>query len=559
MSTLFSQDLRARLGVILALALLPILVFSIWEAYNDYNKEVLMQNQLLEDVANNAVNDIVGIVRTTKFIMKIAASTTSIEECKNDVTRILENFPRMYNMVVSEPDGTINCTGREIRSYDSIRDAAKDVTITRPFYIDLPEVEASETGPEGVIVMTYGQYVGDELDRVVLTGFDVSVLNRMRERSDLPKDTKISLLSPNGKLLLGDLSVEDTVRRDWIFQARDGKKHESAYVNQLGDKQHVDIFNADGSDLFIVISAPEKSLLSQNKLKPLISLAIPLFAWLFGFVAIWLSTDRLLLVHLRQMRANMLKFARGQTEIRVGKLQDAPDTITELGRAYDRMADTVVKREGELRVSLDEKETLLREIHHRVKNNLQIVISLLNIQERKLKSKSALAAIRESRNRINAISLVHKELYESEDITLIEMSKFITQITTNLRRALLANNEKVNVVLDINCRALDSDRATPLALFIVEAFTNSVKHGVPYGGQIDISVEDVDDQITVRIIDNGKCLSRGVEISDEVELGSDSTGMGNRLMSGFARQLSGQYAAKITDEGYETTLSFPVV
>ena len=381
----------------------------------------------------------------------------------------------------------------------------------------------------------------------------MSVLSRLKDRSNIPADTDISILSPSGKILLGSLNANTQQRRDWIFQARNKDILKTEFQNTDDDAREIMILNAENTDLHIAVSTPKANLLSSNKLKPLSTLTFPLLAWLFGFIAIWVSLDRLLLVHLRTMRRALLGFARGHTDVRIGEMDEAPDHISELGRAFDRMAEMVDKREIELKESLSEKENLLREIHHRVKNNLQIVISLLNIQERKLDDERGLEAIRESRNRINAISLVHKELYESGDLRFIEMSPFIKQIVTHLRRALLSSAKNIKINVDVNCKPVDSDTATPIALFIVEAMTNSVKHGIGKNGVIDIHISQDDGTTYIKVSDDGSGHNKAVTQAKD----KPHKGMGERLMSGFARQLSGDYHSEQTPNGYISQLNFP--
>ena len=111
---------------------------------------------------------------------------------------------------------------------------------------------------------------------------------------------------------------------------------------------------------------------------------ISILAWAIGFFSLWVTTDRLVFSHLRKIKAASDSFSLGDLKARVGPMDNAPIRISELGQAFDDMADNIRERETRMLDNLDEKETLLREIHHRVKNNLQIIISLLNIQERKL-------------------------------------------------------------------------------------------------------------------------------------------------------------------------------
>ena len=134
-----------------------------------------------------------------------------------------------------------------------------------------------------------------------------------------------------------------------------------------------------------------------------------------------------------------------------------------------------------------------------------------------------------------------------EDVSAISMDRFLQQLSTQLGRALLTDRVGIRIKTDIECRPLGSDRATPVALFIVEAVTNSVKHGVHDGGQILIKVTDKDDIITAQVQDSGEGIASETK----------TTGMGNKLMQGFARQLSGSYSTQTNDSGFETSISFP--
>ena len=197
-----SHDLRVRFGFILGLALLPLLMFSVWQSYNDYQREIDIETTLLRDVADDAVRDVVESLSTTRSVMRIAAETMDPENCAPDINQILTSFPRLYNVVMSKPDGTVLCTGRLIRSPNSIQDAALRVSEERPFFIELPNIAQSDVGPENVIVVTYGKYEDGKLQNIVLAGFDVSLLNRLKDISELPKDTELSILSPSGLSLI---------------------------------------------------------------------------------------------------------------------------------------------------------------------------------------------------------------------------------------------------------------------------------------------------------------------------------------------------------------------
>ncbi|WP_409432259.1 sensor histidine kinase [Litorimonas sp. RW-G-Af-16] len=274
-------------------------------------------------------------------------------------------------------------------------------------------------------------------------------------------------------------------------------------------------------------------------------IAVSVLAWIFAYFAIWMTTDKLVFSHLRSIKSASDRFSTGDLTTRVGLMTDAPSRIQDLGLAFDNMAENISDREMRLLDNLQEKETLLREIHHRVKNNLQIIISLLNMQERKLKDPKSLEAIHETRSRINAISLVHRGLYEGNDLRVIDMPVFLSRLVNELQVGLLAKDQNVTVKVDIHPVQLEPDTAIPVALFIVEALTNAMKHGVKSGGVVDIKLEKSNNHMTVSVADDGPGSHKNAV-----------KGTGSKLMAGFARQLSGSLAEENTPTGYRVMLTF---
>jgi two-component system, sensor histidine kinase PdtaS len=184
---------------------------------------------------------------------------------------------------------------------------------------------------------------------------------------------------------------------------------------------------------------------------------------------------------------------------------------------------------------LKEKDWLVREIHHRVKNNLQIVMSLLNTQSAYLTDEKALSAIRESQNRVQAIALLHQKLYQSEDLAVIDMPSYVKEVMEYLAENLDARH-RIDFEVDVAQVALDVSQAVPLGLIINEAITNSIKYAFPNGnkGYIRVSMETGGDgRMLVTIHDNGIGLPEGYDL-----LHSPSLGMS--LMKGLSKQLDGE-------------------
>ncbi len=196
-----------------------------------------------------------------------------------------------------------------------------------------------------------------------------------------------------------------------------------------------------------------------------------------------------------------------------------------------------------------EKEWLVKEIHHRVKNNLQIVISLLNVQSDYLDNPSALNAIQESRERMQAIALIHQKLYQPNYGTLIKMKSYIEEMAGYLGN--FSGSKQVFFKLDIEDIGLDVSQAVPLGLILNEGITNSLKYAFVPGqkGTISITLHQTgDDDIALTISDNGKGFP------DKLDFFSNKS-LGIQLINLFAEQLDGQVHFE-NNKGAQIKLSF---
>ena len=139
--------------------------------------------------------------------------------------------------------------------------------------------------------------------------------------------------------------------------------------------------------------------------------------------------------------------------------------------------NTLINRQKqEIEQKVKERETMLRELHHRVKNNLQTIYSMLEIQSRKLKDPEAKAVIRSNIDRVWAMALVHHKLYRDENLTQINISHYINDLTTNVLRTNRNIGRKISIKQEIGIKTLEADIAIPLGLIINELLTNAIKH-----------------------------------------------------------------------------------
>ncbi len=176
--------------------------------------------------------------------------------------------------------------------------------------------------------------------------------------------------------------------------------------------------------------------------------------------------------------------------------------------------------EEKTRHSLKEKEVLLKEVHHRVKNNLQIILSILNLQYANVSDKKTLELLQDVRSRIKAMSFIHELLYQANDFSSINFSQYISNITTNLVYS-YSKDHTVNLTLDVGEVFLDLDRAIPCGLIINELLTNALKYAFAEQeeGEISILLKQTDEYIKLVIADNGKGFPMNIDYRNTESLG----------------------------------------
>lgn len=210
----------------------------------------------------------------------------------------------------------------------------------------------------------------------------------------------------------------------------------------------------------------------------------------------------------------------------------------------------ILQKNEQLQHFLTEKEWLIREIHHRVKNNFHIVASLLEIQSSYLKNKEALSAIKESQHRIHSMSIIHQKLYQSETLSTIHMPEYIYELVEYLRES-YSIRENISFSLQIDNIALNHASAITLGLILNEAITNAIKYAFAKNqdGKIAISLSHISDsQLLLSIADNG----RGLPVDFDSKIGAS---MGMELLQGLTDDLGGSFSIE-TNNGTHIKVIF---
>ncbi|MDO8873312.1 MAG: PAS domain S-box protein [Methanoregula sp.] len=249
-----------------------------------------------------------------------------------------------------------------------------------------------------------------------------------------------------------------------------------------------------------------------------------------------------------------IKDKEGHIQSYQGTIRDVTEQrqAEELQRHFTEELELKVRsRTQELEASLEEKGILLREVHHRVKNNLQIIISLVNLQMRKLDDPLLKQVMAETQNRVRAMSLVHEKLYQSESLSLIDFADYIRFLATRLFSFYAIDTRKVALKLELGKILLDINTAIPLGLVINELVSNSLKHAFPddRSGTIRISSGYDNGSIRLEVGDDGIGMPPDLDWKNLESLGF-------RLVNSLVDQLDGKIICE-KDGGTVFIISLP--
>lgn len=542
-----SSGLRRRLIVTLAIALTPVLLLGAASAYMDAREALKTRRNELVLVAGAAVDGVNQSVNEAQLLLGLFKDDVGTTQCANIYDKLRPSLPSLTSVIRFDADGMALCsssgkTGFEMSNPDWNRSLQHELPMLRTdaFYGTTTEdwifaVFARVDKPDG------------NYDGSVAIGLRARALAGFARASILPEGVEVAIADIDGRVFGSEHFAQ--VSPDWV-KATAETRAAKMFVLARKDAPRMDVVvkPVGASNVFAVISRESPGFWSEFTLQPVTSLGLPLMAFSIALLAVWLAIDSLVLRWLTRLIRIARVYGAGHYTFRASDaMGSAPAEITELADAMEDMAADIDQRDKDLKEAVAVRDAAVKEIHHRVKNNLQIVTSFLNLQGRQLQDPEARQAIAAARHRIDALAIVHQTLYQHERLEMVSMRLFLTGLIDHLAEALGTDAMKITITQSYEDIERPADDAIPIALFIVEVVTNAIKYAFPDGqsGKIAITLESRrDGGVLLGVTDNGAGFDVGGEDAPQ-------GGLGSKLMNAFARQLRAQL--EITSEPGEGT------
>ena len=547
-----ATTIRVRLGVALALALAPVLLLGAGQSILAYQREAADRQRVLLAAAQRSAASARAQMESAAILLETLGPGAIGVDCSRRLSEIKHRLPGYANLIRFDRLGRVACFAESVPADPERMERpwfrALDADGKRFVTFDPGVAYADESAVLMAIRAPDPQYGYSVLAAVI----PLTSLQPREADPSLRGEVEVAIVDPEGRLLdatkkggfpegLAAWVTQATQKGSYLAYAKDREGVRRAYsVARLYD------------NLFVILSAPSRGLFATAWLDPLSGIVFPLIAFVVALAAVFFAAERGVgrwIIYLQRVAAI---YARGRFTVRPLQADRAPPEIRELAETLDHMAATIVARDASLHDSLAQKDALMREIHHRVKNNLQVISSLLSMQERALSDPGARQAMSDTRQRITALALIYRALYQGSDIKHVDLKPFLEELTGQLLAGDMSAHGSVRTEVRADRLVIDPDKLAPLALFAVEAVTNAQKHALSeQGGSLVVEFKVNGPEAELAIRDDGG--GRGSPPDPDA-----IKGVGRTLMNAFARQLRGLATLERNEQGGLTArLVFP--
>ena len=525
--------LRRRLQVIITLALLPVVLVSIFQGVARANLGITnVRDRLLQSARTVAAGD-QNLLAAAEQVLRAVGSLSEVRgmngNCDGVLADTLIGVRYFSNLSRIDADGRVACSamalahGLSVKEYAVFKDAQKSDGM-----VVSNELVNRITGQPVIGGMLALRKPDGSFDGTVAISLDVHWIDYMMRAANLPRGAVVAVYDRSGNVIATNNKAVGTVIAKAAI-ASGANNDVSSAIDNRGDLWRFGNASLMGNSIFVAFAMGQSRLFSSTYLHVGLDFALPILMIGFAWFAIWLATDRQVTQWINYLRRIAAAYRSGHYAIRPD-LADAPVEFKLLGDALSDMAEGIQDRDRRLREAVDMKTTLIKEIHHRVKNNLQIVMSLLSIQANQVRDLVAKDALLQAQTRINALALVHRILNELEDQSTLDIRQLLEELCHQIAGGM--SNDRVRVEVDVPSRVVSGSVAVALALFTVEALTNIFKHAYPEERQGVIRVAmapAAGGKLKLTISDDGLGFS----------MGGTGRSVGSRLIKTFGLQLGG--------------------
>ncbi|MGE0533048.1 MAG: sensor histidine kinase [Hyphomonadaceae bacterium] len=531
-SALSLQSMRGRMALLLGMAMLPAGAIAIQVGLNATELRRAAYEETLEQRADRAIDVERGAISEMRELVRVLATSPALQsgdraECTAWLEQVKAEYAYIAFLSVTDDAGDVTCSAPDVEALPIGNPTDLRLRARERDAFTIGYVERSRLTQEPILGAL--EPLRDARGRRGgFVGVSITVDNlraMMARHAETPDGPHVALVDFDGRMIVQSEaddrplpSVPDAAAIRGAIQAGSGFIYREGVVSI--------ILPMSAPDLYAVVTSSASEPAWRRWSQVGLTIAAPLLIWLLAVAAGWFAIEVYVARPLSTLETMARRFARGEEVGEAPELINAPVEIRGLRRTLAAMAKTLRGREARLVEALGEERALLRELHHRVKNNLQMVASLLNIQARGARDESEAWGLARAHDRVQLLAVVHQRIYASGEVREVRLDDIAAEVARQLLQSRGALARELTLQLHLGEARAHVDRAVPMSFLIGEAVSSALDV-LTDAGAAKLRVfmtQDPDGELRFAV--------EGVaaRISGEPALGG-------RLIEAFARQL----------------------
>ncbi|WP_158515921.1 sensor histidine kinase [Pararhodobacter sp. CCB-MM2] len=540
----------------MAVALMPIGAIAVWQAVQiAAEQQANAETALLTATAEAASGEALAIASASGAVATLAAHVAAdggpVADCSDMFRNVVRDTPQFSFAGFVDEAGVLRCASSDVG-----RDLTGGLLYPVMDRDRTPMVLASGFGSisgTSVIVSAAPVHVGTEYIGFVAVSVPHSRIFGIPGAAGMEQDLNIVTFNTDGSVLSSDREFAEiegvlpvgrplptlvsTRQFSFTSYSEDGEERVFAVVPIIPGVVHA-------------LGSRPVDTLGWDRLSPVI---FPVLMLAVGLIVAFGAVNALVIRYIRKLKDNLNEFARSRRIVPLSTKPGLAQELVEIDETWTDLATHLVQEEAELENMVHEKNVLLKEVHHRVKNNLQLIASIVNLKIRRATSPEARRSLKEVQMRVMSIAAVHRALYSEPTSGRVRADELLQSVIDSTISAGLTDDRTIDLQQSYSPVLLYPDQAVPLLLMASEAVTNALK----YMGRLDNG--DASLTISLTIEGENKAMLRIVNTRGTPFLPPDQvlgSGLGRSLIAGFATQVGGTVELDVTDDYYDFHLTF---
>jgi two-component sensor histidine kinase len=542
-----TKSLRSQLMLIVVLALAPLAVASIAQGVMHVRARQAAIDDVLRQTATYATHNEQNIFAETAHLLQGLAArpelTASTDACSTMLKTAVIGLPNILNLTFVNAQGTPVCSSTgafDVADYTKLR-WWKGLQSRKA--AGVPPVLASAAAGRQVLPYTMplhdasGAFAG-----ALSAALDLRWVSQTSPYGRLPPYGLMLIVDRNGTIIASNRAVPSGLNRAVAKAGVDHKQH--TFYAETGDHKRWrwTAERIENSRRLIAFAMEEPMPFGISQVYLLGNILLPLLMVILASIAMWVGTERFVIRWTTYLKRVSAAYAQNHFALELTELEEAPDEFRILGNEMKNMATSIRDRDRTLSSALAQKSAMAREIHHRIKNNLQIVASLISLYSQDLADPQSRLAFSQILARVGALTLIQRLMEMNDTTPILDMRRLFTELAEQMRTIAVESNIRYRLTVHAEDWLLPPDMATPVSFFAVEALSfelfmpqkdEVIRHvDVHFGG-------DGPDHLLLWIED-------GVFASATLSIGRPSP---QRIFAALAEQLKGEFWIEKTPDG----------